>query len=62
MMGDEPTGLDATAFAFVAGALCPTFATALRHAVERHRNLKAYLGRMTERYYPGQTEIDRWTA
>jgi len=62
MMGDDPTGLDATAFAFVAGALCPTFATPLRDAVERHDNLKAYLVRMIDRYYPGQTEIARWTA
>ncbi len=62
MMGGAPTGLDATAFAFVAGALCPTFETPLRDAVERHDNLKAYLGRMTDRYYPGQTDIARWIA
>lgn len=62
MMGSEQTGLDATAFAFVAGALCPTFKTPLRDAVERHDNLKAYLGRMTDRYYPGQTDIARWIA
>jgi len=62
MMGDAPTGLDATAFAFLAGALCPTFETPLRTVVERHDNLKAYVGRMAGRFYPEQTEIARWTA
>jgi len=36
MMGAEPKGLDATAFAFVAGVLCPLFDTPLRSAAERH--------------------------
>lgn len=62
MMGDGPTGLDATAYSFLAGALCPTFETPLRQAVERHDNLKAYIGRMTDRYYPENTQIARWTA
>jgi len=62
MMGDEPTGLDATGFAFVGGAFCPVFDTKLRDALERHDNLKRYVGRMAERYYPGQTEIARWVA
>jgi glutathione S-transferase len=56
-MGAEPTGLDATAFAFVAGALCPLFDTPLRSAAERHENLKRYVGRMTARFYPDQVEI-----
>jgi glutathione S-transferase len=62
MMGAEPTGLDATGFAFIGGTLCPAFKTPLRDAVERHGNLKAYVGRMAERYYPEQTEIARWVA
>jgi len=62
MMGDEPTGLDATAFAFFAGALCPLFVTPLRDAAQRHANLKAYVGRMAGRYYPDHTEIARWAA
>jgi glutathione S-transferase len=62
MMGDGPTGLDATAFAFMAGALCPIFETPLRDAAERHGNLKAYVRRMAERYYPDNTEIARWAA
>ena len=57
MMGAEPTGLDATAFAFVAGVLCPLFDTPLRSAAERHENLKQYVGRMTDRFYPDQVEI-----
>lgn len=57
MMGADPTGLDATAFAFVAGVLCPLFETPLRTAGERHDNLKRYVGRMTARFYPEQSEM-----
>src|SRR5216684_4521900 len=51
------TGIDATAFAFLAGALCPIFTTAARTAAERHDNLRAYVGRMTARYYPERSEM-----
>ena len=51
-MGAEPTGVDATIFAFTVGVLCPTFETPLRSAAERHANLKAYVARMIARYYP----------
>jgi glutathione S-transferase len=57
IMGAEPTGVDATMFAFVAGALCPVFDTPIRTAAERHDNLKRYVGRMTARFYPGLGEI-----
>ena len=57
VMGAEPTGVDATMFAFVAGALCPVFDTPIRAAAERHDNLKRYVGRMTARFYPGLGEI-----
>jgi glutathione S-transferase len=57
MMGPEPTALDATAFAFMAGTLCPVFETKLRTAAERHDNLKRYVGRMTARFYPERSEI-----
>jgi glutathione S-transferase len=57
MMGAEPKGVDATAFAFIAGVLCPHFETPLRAAAERRENLKRYVGRMTARYYPEQGEI-----
>ncbi|HEX9320976.1 MAG TPA: glutathione S-transferase C-terminal domain-containing protein [Xanthobacteraceae bacterium] len=55
--GREPTGVDATAFAFTAGALCPIFTAAARTAAERHENLRAYVGRMTARYYPERSEM-----
>jgi glutathione S-transferase len=56
-MGAEPTGADATMFAFAAGTLCPTFETPLRIAAERHANLRSYVGRMTARYYPDHTQL-----
>lgn len=56
-MGAEPVGVDATMFAFAAGALCPQFDTPLRTAAERHDNLRRYVGRMTARYYPDRAEI-----
>jgi glutathione S-transferase len=55
--GREPTGIDATVFAFMAGALCPIFTAAARTAAERHDNLRAYVGRMTARYYPERREM-----
>jgi glutathione S-transferase len=56
-MGSEPTGADATMFAFVAGALCPLFEAPVRSAAERHDNLRRYVGRITARYYPDYSEI-----
>ena len=56
-MGSEPTGVDATIFAFVVGMLCPQFETPIRTAAERHDNLRRYVGRMTARYYPDLKEI-----
>ena len=56
-MGAEPTGVDATMFAFVAAMLCPAFDTPLRTAAERHDNLKYYVRRMTARFYPELGEI-----
>jgi glutathione S-transferase len=55
--GAEPTGVDATMFAFAAGLLCPRFETPLRSAAERHDNLKRYVGRMAARYYPDLSEF-----
>jgi glutathione S-transferase len=55
--GREPTGLDATAFAFIAGALCPIFTAPARTAAERHDNLRSYVGRMSARYYPERSEM-----
>jgi glutathione S-transferase len=56
-MGPEPTGVDATMLAFVAGILCPAFETPIRTAAERHDNLKRYVSRMTARFYPDIPEI-----
>jgi glutathione S-transferase len=50
-MGLEPTGVDATIYAFVAATLCPAFETPIRTAAERRPNLKDYVARMTARYY-----------
>ncbi|MGH6735450.1 MAG: glutathione S-transferase family protein [Methyloceanibacter sp.] len=62
MMGAEPTGLDATAFAFCAGLLCPFFETPLRGAAERHGNLRRYVGRVGARFYPDRREIAQYAA
>src|SRR5262249_15172235 len=55
-MGAEPSGVDASMFAFAAGALCPLFDTPLRRAAERHDNLKRYAARMLARYYPNHAD------
>ena len=52
LFGNQPCGADATAFGFVASALCPLFDAPLRRAAEAHRNLIAYRDRMMLRYYP----------
>jgi glutathione S-transferase len=56
-MGAEPTGVDATMFAFVASTLCPQFDTPLRTVAESHGNLRRYVGRMAARYFPELNEI-----
>ena len=62
MMGDAPTGLDATAFSFAAGVLCPVFESPIRIAAERHDNLKSYVGRMMALYYPDLGQRRHQTA
>ena len=52
LMGDTICGVDATAFAFVAGTLCPVFDTPLRDAVEKMENLVAYKNRLMKEFYP----------
>jgi glutathione S-transferase len=49
-MGPEPSGIDATIFAFALSLLCPIFDTPLRTAAERRNNLKGYVERMTQRF------------
>lgn len=56
-MGAEPTGADATIFAFVVSAMCPVFESPLQHAAAGHDNLRRYVGRMTARFYPEFDEL-----
>ena len=56
-MGSEPTGVDATVFAFTCGLLCPHFSSPSRTVAERRENLRRYVGRMTARFYPGLEEL-----
>ncbi|TAK90530.1 MAG: glutathione S-transferase family protein [Burkholderiaceae bacterium] len=51
LMGEQPCGADATAFAFMQSGLCPHFDTPIRAAIERHANLVAYVERVKQRYY-----------
>jgi glutathione S-transferase len=52
MMGEQITGVDASAFGVLAAVLTPFFDTPLRQAVLGHPNLVAYVQRMMQRYYP----------
>jgi len=56
-MGSEPTGVDATIFAFTCGMLCRHFTSPSRTVAERRENLRRYVGRMTARFYPGLEEL-----
>ncbi|MEQ8178391.1 MAG: glutathione S-transferase family protein [Amphiplicatus sp.] len=52
LFGEKPSGADATAFALVAGALCPLFDSPLRDGAESLPNLKRYKDRMMKQFYP----------
>jgi len=52
LFGDEPRGADATAGAFVIGALAKAVAAPLRDAAESTPNLVAYAERITRRFFP----------
>ena len=52
LMGEKPCGVDATAFALLAGILTPFFASKLRSEVETFGNLTGYVDRMMRKYYP----------
>jgi glutathione S-transferase len=58
LMGEAPSGVDATAFGMLACVLTPFFDTPLRRAAQAHANLTAYVGRLMKRYYPEH----RWQA
>src|SRR6201993_634807 len=51
LMGENPAGVDATAFGALAGILTPFFSSQLRSEVERFGNLTSYVERMMRRYY-----------
>lgn len=53
LLGPEPCGVDATAFAMVAGLLTPWFESDLRRYAETHRNLIAFRDRMMAEHYAG---------
>lgn len=50
--GDKPCGADATAFAFISGAMSPAFRMPLRNEIEHHPNLTAYVSRMRGEFFP----------
>ena len=50
LLGDEPTGADASVFPIVLSNITPTFETRLRPFVEAHPNLLAYVERMRARF------------
>jgi glutathione S-transferase len=52
LMGGRPCGADASIFPFVAHALCPLFATAIRTRAEQKSNLVAYRDRLMAQYFP----------
>jgi glutathione S-transferase len=53
LMGDAPCGADATAFAFIAGSLCPLFDSPALAKARALPNLIAYRDRMMAEFYPG---------
>ena len=58
LMSSRPSGVDATAFAMLAGLLTPFFDSPLRRQAEAFLNLSAYVDRMMGRHYPDH----RWAA
>ena len=53
LMGNEPCGADATAFAFIAGATSPVFESPAHAKARSLQNLSAYRDRMMAEFYPG---------
>jgi glutathione S-transferase len=52
LTGSQPCGVDATAFAVLAGILTPFFESPLRQRALLFGNLTAYVDRMMEMFYP----------
>lgn len=59
LMGDASSGVDATAFAMLAGVSTPFFDTPLRRAMEVRPNLADYVERMMRQYFPRHAWVDR---
>jgi glutathione S-transferase len=58
LMGERPSGVDATLFGMMAAILTPFFDSPLRGRAERYGNLVAYADRMMAQYFPGHD----WTV
>lgn len=52
LFGSRPVGVDATAFALLAAAMTPYFASPLQERACEYANLVAYVCRMMRRHYP----------
>lgn len=52
LMGERPCGVDATAFAMLAGIMTPYFESPLRVRLLHFGNLTAYVDRMMAEFYP----------
>ncbi len=52
LFGDRPAGVDATAFAVLAGILTPFFDSPLRRRAEGFANLIAYTARLMKEFFP----------
>ncbi|WP_437762744.1 glutathione S-transferase C-terminal domain-containing protein [Sorangium sp. So ce281] len=52
LFGARPAGVDATAFAVLAGLLTPFFDSPLRRRAEGFANLTAYAARLMKEFYP----------
>jgi glutathione S-transferase len=53
LLGPEPCGVDATAFAMIASLLTSWFESELRRYAETHRNLVSFRDRLLAEHYPG---------
>ena len=52
MLGDQPSGIDATAYAFLAAILAVPIETPVRQRLQQSENLTAYCRRLRERCFP----------
>ena len=50
LLGETPCGYDASFFAFLGSALCPTFDHPITNTAREFPNLEAYCERMREKY------------